>query len=222
MLGINTITLFAALSAPAQAGPNSAVTHELNWELDSQMVSDDNWSQISWTDAVNTIGISGGYGINRNLTLMVGLHHRKYVNDTYIYDFDGEDPTTSFSATQLSVGPKYSVELKSWLRPYATAQAVAWMGTLSADEDLDEEENLNELSWSAFAPGIKAAAGFDIIPLKVGKVEVATHMDFGYGAALNLEFTDENGRIGNGKTGASVGNLNLNGFHVNWGVGIHF
>ena len=31
MLGLQTITLFASLATPAHAGPNSAVTHEINW-----------------------------------------------------------------------------------------------------------------------------------------------------------------------------------------------
>ena len=38
MLGISTLTILTALSAPALAGPSSAVTHELSWTLDSQSI----------------------------------------------------------------------------------------------------------------------------------------------------------------------------------------
>ena len=230
MIAIHTLSLLGALSAPAQAGPSTAVTHELNAELDMQMMSDDNWDDIAWSDSMRTLGFSGGYGLTRNLTLMVGIHHRKYVNqtDAYYWDYSEEyeygntELETSLSATQLSVGPKVSVELKPWLRPYATAQAVAWIGVLGADDDIDKEDNLNQLQWRAMSPGIEAAAGFDIVPIRKDRVHFATHIDFGYAAAMSLKFTDSNGSIGSDGAEAPVGTLAMHGFHVNWGVGVHF
>ena len=228
MLGINTLTLIAALSAPASAGPSSAVTHELNWEVDSMTPSDENWDVFSWSNSINTWGVSGGYGLSRNLTLMAGLHLRKYLNSSYAYNYDSDEDysydeiDTSFSVTQLSVGPKLSVELKPWLRPYATAQAVAWLGTMGADDDSSDEENLNQLQWRALSPGIKAAAGFDLVPFRRDKVHWTTHVDFGYAAALSMNFKDKKGTLAGSEEAAPVGTMDLHGFHVNWGVGVHF
>jgi hypothetical protein len=225
MLGINTIALIAALSAPASAGSDSAATHELNWEVNSVGVTDENWGVFSNTNSVAAWGVGGGYGLSRNLTLMVGLHHRKYVNDTdYYYDEDWNylesDLETSFSTSQLSVGPKLNIELKPWLRPYVTGQALLRMGTIGADDDTRDDDNLNQLSWSAISPGIRAAAGFDIVPVRGDTVHIASHLDFGYSASTALNFTDDAGSAGD--TEAPVGKLGLSGLHISWGIGVHF
>ena len=228
MLGLQTIALFASLTTTAHAGPNSAVTHEINWELDAQMMNDESWDTFSWGSSLNTWGVSGGYGINRNLTMMVGLHHRKYVNNVDIYsEGDNYEYTynaleTSLSATQLSVGPKLSAQLTPWLRPYATAKAVAWVGIMGADDNSYEDDNLNQLKWRSVSPGLEAAAGFDVVPLRKDRVHFATHLDIGYAAALNFNFSDDAGTIHGTSDPAPVGTLPMRGLQINWGVGVHF
>jgi hypothetical protein len=226
MLGISTLTILTALSAPALAGPSSAVTHELSWTLDSQTMGDDQWDTFGWTDVVNTLGVTAGYGLKRNLTLMVGIQHRRYSKSWNYYqetnDYWDSSYEVTMAATQLSLGPKLSMSVTPWLRPYVTTQGTAWIGKMGVDEDISDEDNLNQMSWRGLSPGVKAAAGVEFIPIRGDRVHLATNLDFGYGIAAKMKFSDDGGTSAEDEESAPVGELGMQGLHVSWGIGLHF
>ena len=138
------------------------------------------------------------------------------------YDYTYREMETSFSATRLSIGPKYSLRVTDWLRPYAVAHATAMVGILGADEDSGDDDNLNEMTWRSISPGIDAGIGLDVIPVRGDQIHIATHLELGYGAALDMNFSDSNGTIAGSDENVSVGSLAIQGVQIKWGVGVHF
>ena len=93
---------------------------------------------------------------------------------------------------------------------------------MGADDNSYEDDNLNQLTWRSVSPGLEAAAGFDIVPLRKDRVHFATHIDLGYSAALNFNFSDDAGTVHGSSDSAPVGTLPMRGLQINWGVGVHF
>ena len=202
MLAILALTL--GLSQPAAAGPYS-----LDVVNGSILTDDPRWNIFSDRDALTGWGLRAGYAVNSNLSGVVGW---QYAEDGGTLYSDSGDTYLHLAlvSNQLSLGPKFSLDVLSWLQPYATVQARALYGRARLDDDTDHDDNLNQLRRSGFAVGGLAAGGVDLVTRRVDKaVRPTLHVELGYAALTPLKLDD-------------LGEIELHGFYSQWGVGARF
>ena len=213
-----TTLLGALLVGPAA----QAAGNEISFELGSFGAHDPNWELFSNDEQLVTWGFRGGYAITPNLAVIATWQHgawgggldiygeSSYYDDDDEYYYEDTSLNLAFTANQFGVGPKYDVELFSWLRPYATAQFIAFLGTVRMDEDEDHDDNINQYKTSGFSPAGMAALGIDFIPVRPRRTgSLATYLEMGYGYAAPMKLGD-------------LGQLSFNGFALRWGVGARF
>lgn len=207
---VSTLLTLAALSAPASAG-----TNELAFELGALGSSDRNWDLFSDGPLLSSMGLRAGYGVNDWLTVVGTWQTARDGSVLYIESYDAneyldQDALLSLRTNQLSLGPKFSLDLFSWLHPYATVQGLALLGTVRMDDDAQHDDNLNQYKSSAVTGGGFAALGLDFILLREDRpIRPATYLEMGYGRTANLAFDD-------------IGTLGFGGFALRWGVGARF
>lgn len=168
-----------------------------------------NWGLYSDSYRLSGWGLRGGYAVNSWLTGVVGW---QYAEDGGTVEV--EDGSTGFHhalvTNQITLGPKFSLDVLSWLQPYATVQGVAMLGRARLDDDIYDDENLNELRASGLAPGGLAAGGVDVITRRVDKaVRPTLHVEVGYAYLAPLELD-------------AMGQLEIHGLYTQWGVGARF
>ena len=85
-------------------------------------------------------------------------------------------------------GIKYSYRLTSWLRPYASAQALLQHGHLLITDDYDSERPLYEFRSNAFGVGGAGVVGFELRTKKIAKkYKLSTYVEGGYAAMTPLQ-----------------------------------
>jgi hypothetical protein len=214
-----SITLML-MSGLAAAGSANGGDHEVSLELGSLGSRDESWSIFSDYDQLGSVGGRVGYALGPRWSVLgdyqVGRYGESLVSEPEDYSDDYEYSEAGLDITihQLSIGPKYDVMVKHWLRPYATVQGLGLMGRLRLTED-DEDPT----RYSDIAPGGLAALGVDLVPgRKRRSVHAASHLELGYARAFALNFEDRDA----GNEPVAIGDLKLGGLYVRWGVGIRF
>ena len=124
-------------------------------------------------------------------------------------------------ANQLSVGPKYSLELKRWLAPYATAQGLVTHSIVSMGDQLDKEEANTYLRDSALGVGAVGALGLELRSRPVSKgFQLNSYLEVGGGISSNMNFKAND--LGVDEANIPIGDLKYGGQYVRFGVGTRF
>lgn len=210
---MSTLMLGAALAAPGGA------RHEASLELGTLGSRDPNADLFSYSDLLQSGGGRLGYAVADQWTVVADYQFGRHGDRLEADSGDGGYSLSLMDLTlhQLTVGPKFSLELTPWLRPYATVQAMGVAGRLRLGEDPDEPEDRARF-WS-MAPGGVAALGVDLSPGKKRQaVRFGSHLEMGYGYATALSFSDRDA----GNDAAEIGDMRLGGFYLRWGVGVRF
>lgn len=224
----------------AVSGASTAHAHELSMEAGSFGAPQEAaYGLYSDGLALGTWGFRGGVGINRVFSVVGGWHTGRTGADIYAeygdsgyddgsyddgsYD-DGYLFSTALRSHQVSLGAKAAWPVRSWVAPYATVQAVGWFATARLDDAPDRDDNPNQLTYRAFAPGGMAALGVQLTPVRlVGDSRLSMHLEAGYGHMGRLRFEDADNRVaGSGQPGVPLGDLRFRGLVVNAGVGVAF
>lgn len=200
------LTLTLALSQPAAAaGPLS-----LDVVNSTISLSDPRWDTFSQRSSLGAWGLRGGYAVNSWLTGVVGWQYAEDGGWLWSDDSYDSDLRVALVTNQVSIGPKFSLNVLSFLQPYATVQAEAVLGRARLDDDPYHDDNLNQLRGGGVAFGGLAAGGVDLIARRVDKaVRPTLHVELGYAATTALELD-------------ALGALELRGFYSQWGVGARF
>jgi len=201
------LALLAALALPGAA---LAAKDEVSLEIGSIATPDPDWDLFSGSGRLSTQGLRGGWAFHDHVAL-VGGWHRGARGMTAGGEGTGQsDFVAAFSAHAFSLGAKADWELAPWLAPFATARAAGLLGRVRLDDDSEDDENLNQLSHTAFAPGALATAGVELrLPFHDGAFAAATSLEMGYAWFAPLAYDE-------------LGHLAFRGFTVTWGVGARF
>ena len=201
------LALLALLALPGAA---FAADREVSLELGTLAAPDANWELFSETPRLPTQGVRIGWPVHDRVAI-VAAWHRGARGTTLGGESTGQsDFIAAFSAHSVALGAKADYPLAPWFAPFATAQAIGLVGTVRLDDDPDDDENLNQLSHTAFAPGALATAGIELrIPLADGDFAAATALDMGYAWLAPLSYD-------------TLGDLAFHGFILRWGVGARF
>ena len=141
-----------------------------------------------------------------------------YDEDYYYYESDVASVAT---VNQLMTGIKYSYRLTSWLRPYASAQALLQHGHLLITDDYDSERPLYEFRSNAFGVGGAGVVGFELRTKKIAKkYKLSTYVEGGYAAMTPLQFNYSSGVDGAQKN--SLGQLQFGSAYSRFGIGLKF
>lgn len=215
------MTAVAVLAAVALAPAAEAAEREVALELGSFGAPDEDFDLFSHGDALPTRGLRVGWPVHERVAVIAGWHHgarglRVYpLGDEYDYEYDDDYSAdnnafvAAFYGDQFTLGAKADWALVRWLLPYATVQAVGYRGLVRLDDDLQHDDNPNQVQRSAFAPGAMATAGLDVRVPFGETFAAATYLELGYGYVLPLDFAD-------------LGEIDMRGFVLRWGVGARF
>lgn len=209
----------ALMSGVALAGSADGIDHELSLELGSMASPDRTVDVLTGSAALSSLGMRLGYGISPNLGVVASWHRSQHRSDVWL-DTDASyfDIDLNFTTNQLAIGPKLDIQLTHWLRPYVTAQGMGVLGKLRIDDDPGDDEDaaltFTDMSWGGFA-----AAGVDVVPGGERlRVHPALHLEMGYGKVFSMVLEDTEA----GNDAIEIGDLDLQGFTVNAGIGIRF
>jgi len=211
--------LTALLSGTALAGSADGIDSELSLELGSMGSSDPTVDALTGSAALSAWGLRLGYGISPNIGVVASWHRSRHDSflsvDTAVSYFDMD---MDFTTNQLALGPKVDLQLTHWLRPYLTVQGMGVLGKLRIDEDPGDDEDAllkyTDMSWGGFA-----AAGLELVPGEESYgVHPAIHLEMGYGKVFSMQLADTEA----GSDAIEIGDIDLQGFTVNAGIGIRF
>jgi hypothetical protein len=217
MTGLLTTSLCLA-SAPALAGG------ELGLHLSSQGVDDPDYAMFSDSPQLGVYGLRGAWYMQEHLGIVADVHRTRRGGDVYAYSVSSEEEQFAFrtglTVHQLALGLKSRWELgRPSLAVYGLAQGLLVTSTTRFDDQPDEEDNPNELSYRGLAPGARAALGIEWLPLRIGfEDRLFTHLEAGYGWVAPLTYMDDS----TDGAAQAIGDLRFRGVTVNWGVGWHF
>lgn len=204
-------TLFLAALGAAQA-TEIAVEHA------SIGATDPAYDAIDERDRLAGWGLRAGYTVVPSFTVVGSWSMQRRGAAYYspvLGDQEGNYYGESESATALlghtaGLGVKWNVIENPWVSPYVSAQGLVQVGTLKLDDDVSRDDNLNQLSARALAPGFTVVGGADIgLGLEELPVRPMGHVELGYGHLAALDYGD-------------VGALKLRGLVFRAGVGVHF
>jgi hypothetical protein len=208
-------TLLLALSLPILTPTVSAAKLyapiQLSLELGSIHAGDPNFDTFnSDSNRLPTQGVRVGYAFNDHISLVGGWHHGARGSDVGF----GNDEMSSFRAAyygnEFTLGARGTLPVTSWLQPFASLQVIGMQATVRFDEDPEDDENLNQLSRSAFSPGGMATLGVEALaPMAYGEWAFTSDLELGYGYVAPQSFDDLN-------------DLEMHGFVLRWGVGVRF
>jgi len=208
--------LITLLAGSALAGSADGIDHELSVELGSMYTSDDTWRDLFDSEAVSAQGFRAGYSINPNVAVVASWH--RGAHDSRLSFSSEQSVNMDFTIHQLAVGPKVDYQVFHWLRPYATVQGVGALGRIQLDEDAQDDDN-DLLRFSDTSFGGFAALGAEFVPgSESRRLHLATHIELGYGKVFAMTFEDEDA----GNTPIEIGDLDMQGFTINAGVGVRF
>ena len=216
--------MFLSLLLPASgwAGSSDGRDHELSLELGSLGTAGEGWEALVDNVQLGTVGGRAGLALSERWTLVGDYQLGRHGGSVEVYDPTGEHTyeelglELSLLSHQLSVGPKFDVQVAHWLRPYATVQALGALGTLRLDEmPNDDEEGLTR--YRSLTAGGVAGLGVDLVAGEPRqRIHPAAHLEMGYGYVLPYRFADADA----GPAEVSLGDLSMRGFYLRCGVGI--
>lgn len=194
------------------ASPALAADHEVSLELGSLHANDASWDLFSETETFGTYGVRVGYAFHDRMAAIAGYHRGStgMTVESTSGGWETDEPPTfqsAFYGDEYTLGVKADLPLSINLRPFVTVQALGVRGLIRLDDDTEHDDNLNQITRSAFAPGGMATGGVDLrIPVAQARYYLSSSMEFGYGKVLDLDFGD-------------MGTLPMGGFAFRWGVG---
>ena len=221
---IHTIAAIGLLAVPATA---SAADHELSLELGSTgYAAAEHWALFNDNgyDTLPTFGLRAGFAVHDRVAVIAGWHHGRtgtrlelsgedYYDESYYYDYDGDDYATmgmAYYANELTLGAKADWPVTVWFHPYATISGVGLLSKIRLDDDTGEDDNLNQLTRTAFAPGAQATGGVEFrIPISHNTWALASHVELGYQYAIPSSYDE-------------LGSLAKRGLVFKWGLGARF
>jgi len=201
------LALLAALALPGTA---LGATREVRLELGSIAAPDPDWNLFSDADRLSTQGLGVGWTFHDHLALVAGWRRGAHGMTVGGESTGQSDFTAAFAAHTLTFGAKADWELAPWFAPFASARAAGLLGRVRLDDDSEDDENLNQLSHTALAPGALATAGVEFrLPFHDAELAATTSLEMGYAwfAPLHLD---------------PLGDLAFRGFTLTWGVGARF
>ena len=228
------LTILAFTSAAMAAEPR----HEITFDLGTLNSNDPAWNILGGQQSPSS-GIRAGYGATPWLTVLGSWHLSRIQTDHGSSYYDYEEPhadighessvhesnnassgqvLSELSIHHLSLGAKFSHEVKRWLVPYATAQGRLHIGNLRVTDKWDAEDASIDLNASGLGYGGSVSAGVELRSKPIGgSMSLAAHLEFGYAMSTDLDFALESEG-----SNASIGSLNYNGPTVSAGVGLRF
>lgn len=225
------LSLVTLLAAPA-----SAASHELSVELGSLGTRDERFELFHERNLLGTFGLRGAVAVHPRVAIVGGWHYATagnavesesfYADEDYEYYEDYYEQgafQAAYRGHHLLVGPKVDFPVDTWGFPYLTVQGGLFIGQVLLDEDRDDDENINQLKATAFAPGGVAAVGVDIVPLRLPSAQVGFggHLEAGYAASLDTSYKGEL-PTGTGLTEAELARFGLGGLYLRAGIGVYF
>ena len=207
---LRTLALLLLSASAAQAADN-----EVSLEFGSLHNGDWGSSYFSDSNAIPSVGLRLGYALSDRLAVTLGYHHSARGSELEFYNYYEEFTSqpavfSAFFGNELTVGVKYDMELTSYLRPYASGQALVMHGTAVLDDDLSEDDNSTVFRASSIAPGGMATLGIELrLPNSRLPITPAAHLEMGYAYVGNLDF-------------AELGDMQPGGFVVRSGIGARF
>ena len=224
--------LFSMLLAVSTASASEfSPTYDFALETGYLAHNDANWSYFGYPE--NTFGLRFAYHLSPTISIVSSyqsiLANDSINDDYYYYEYEVEEEPDevhtsssleavqmSIRANQFTVGPKFSLNLKRWLVPYATAQGLLVHSHVRMGDKLDMDEATTFLKDSAYAVGAVSALGVELRsrPVK-GKFQLNTYVEWGYGLSSNINFKS-------GDDNLPIGDLQYRGGYVRYGIGTRF
>lgn len=230
-----TLFFSAALSSiavaappPTQGVPAPTRGHELSFEVGTTHDASSNAEFLHGGEGVTSNGLRLGYGLSDHWSVIGGWHRTRYGRELYLAE--GTDEWSGdggfrelFVLDQLSLGLKARQSVNPWLVPYMNLQLVAARGSVRFDDAAEEDDNPNELRARDWAPGAMLMAGVEVDPLRVFGGRLGSYLELGYDYTLPIRLVDDDGLTGgSGGDPVELGDVQLQGFALRWGIGYHF
>ena len=201
------LALLAALALPGTA---LGATREVRLELGSIAAPDPDWNLFSDADRLSTQGLGVGWTFHDHLALVAGWRRGAHGMTVGGESTGQSDLTATFGGHLFSLGAKADWTIAPWFAPFATARAAGLLGIVRLDDEPDDDENLNQITHAAFAPGALATAGAEFrLPFHDGAFAAATSLELGYAWLAPLSYDP-------------LGDLAFRGFTLTWGAGVRF
>ncbi len=164
-------------------------------------------------------GLKVGYRVHDRVTVLASYHRASRgaevtsldSGDTpYDYGYGDEFAmVAAFSSDQFALGPRVDVGIADVLFPYVTAQALVVRGLGRLDEDPEVNNNLNQIRGAGLGAGVLGAGGLQVRVPRNAVVQLAVHLELGYGWVSPIELGD-------------LGRVRPRGFATRGGLGVVF
>lgn len=202
---------------------NTAQATEIAVERAALGANDPAYNSIDDRDRLSGWGLRAGYTVVPSLTVVGSWSMQRRGADHFSpsasgasTEFDGGEFVDSDSSTvallghTAGLGVKWNLLENPWVSPYVSGQGLVQVGTLKLDDDASRDDNLNQISARAIAPGFSVVGGADIgLGLEELSVRPMGHVEIGYGQLAALDYGD-------------MGALHLRGLILRAGVGVQF
>lgn len=208
------------------AGAAQAAGHELSVESIRIGSPDLAWQQqFDHRGRLGGLGLRVGYAPLERVQVF-GSYQRtrrgvahEVLNEGY--DWETSEPTltipgadqgfvSAYYGHTAALGVRYDLALTPYFQPYAAAQGLLHVGTIRLDDDLEVEDNPNQLSSRAFAPGVALGLGGDLqLAPEEWPVRPNLRLEMGWAYTSSLDFGD-------------LGELRFGGFYGRLAAGVTF
>lgn len=191
---------------------------ELSVERAALGAQDPAYDSIDDRDRLSGWGLRAGYPVVPGLSVIGSWSMQRRGAFNYAPSLSAEDGAYGDeSSVQVALlghtaglGVKWNPIENPWFSPYVGAQGLLQVGTLKLDDDLSRDDNVNQVTARAFAPGFAVVGGADVgLGLEGLPVRPMGHVELGYGQLGALDYDD-------------LGELRLRGLIVRAGVGVQF
>jgi len=225
-----TLTFAAGVLFPVAHAADPPPPREVHLVTGSFASGDRHFGLYSPNDHIGASGARLGLRVAGRWSL-VGDYTRRTVVSEYSEPMvdnasdTAEHPTltASFTGQQVTLGPKFQANPLPWLGTYGTARGLLFFGTTHLDDDPTTDDNPNQLTARARAPGFVAAAGIQVNPvLEQRSVRPSGFFEAGYGWTRPLAFVDDTIQEHSSSAPASMGSLTFRGAYIQAGVGLRF
>lgn len=146
-----------------------------------------------------TIGLSARCFFTRAIGIDIALTHSLDGGSRYSYNYseesdyyyeDGLSVSTTLATERLDLGIRAEAPLLSWFHPYAKVAAVGALSVARLDEDVNDPENLTQLTQVGFNGGGYFAGGL-AFPIHVkNQVHIVPSLELGYSALTPIGLGD--------------------------------
>jgi hypothetical protein len=154
-------------------------------------LQDEDFAFVSPTAMPILVGVRGGFGFDDHVAIVAdarwGAMGSTVSSDRY------DSFQSAMYAGQYALGARAGVPLANEvLRPYATAQVTLLHAQVKFDDDPNDDRSLGQSATGAWAPGVVAAAGFEVSPKRafLGLIDPAVWVEVGYGYTAPLSLGD--------------------------------